>query len=730
MPWIDRFQYVSGVGPVEGRATPVVHWGPRSSKEKTNGPSASVPRRKRKARVENAQWFYDTSSDQRGLRAVLKRSARKGVNIRRETDVKRAPRRTQSAAPVLIPKVGSLGTRFDVLSLDTSDVCVQHMRLGGKARSCVSLLERDTGIKRISDPPDEVLCGDFRRAVRRCFPRGVPTLAELSFKTAQKVVQSFCDDCSNDHESWLNEWKKERFQKVDVSPADVSVFKKAFTANVPRGWNCSKGPYIPNGHASLGAKRKDGGNWNVSDFANHCRPEVVVSSGKPRIVTLYSEYNTRVLTPLHHSLYEKLERWGWLLVGSPTNERVGHLNGGGDLLSFDYEAATDKIRSAYVNAAIDELVDKAVGLSSEEERCLRVLGELRFSPDSEVASVGQPMGSLMSFPLLCLINKAVVDMALNELLLAKKITFKEWTCHRCLINGDDLLLREVRPASSDLYEAICKASRKLGMVVNIEKSMRSELQGEINSTLFENSQKQKKTNVAALYMRPEVNDVLGFAYESTVLESTFKRVVRANAHILAKQQNKGLRALPWRLQRICRKDAKIRRAITSAPVDRREPATNFFAVVDRPSGYFLPRDEEIALIHDRVADVRERAIDAAGRRSKFRTGIRRDAHSFRSARREKPTRDEELILEVLARGWEAKQKDRMAEEEHVAWLLDQPVFIPGWYGGQSLASSLVDWIKGQRKYGKECPQVALESDFIGFDESCESEDGGRSLFAM
>jgi len=186
---------------------------------------------------------------------------------------------------------------------------------------------------------------------------------------------------------------------------------------------------------------------------------------------------------------------------------------------------------------------------------LRVLGEWGLGEGYGEVTRGQPMGSIFSFPLLCLINKTVVDLALTDLLEQGRISFPEWSGHRCLVNGDDLLLREVRK-DTNIRDLIAENGRHIGLVVNLEKSMVSENLAEVNSTLFDSCEKIKKQNVSALWMDPEVDDVLGLAWEASTDVRGFVKIVRANAHILSKQPDKKLYAIPAHLQTACRRDKK------------------------------------------------------------------------------------------------------------------------------------------------------------------------------
>jgi hypothetical protein len=310
-----------------------------------------------------------------------------------------------------------------------------------------------------------------------------------------------------------------------------------------------------------------------------------------------------------------LERKGWLLVGDPTPDRVTGLNGDGSFLSFDYVGATDNIKSAYTQAAIEILIDLSEDLSHQQARCLRVLGKLKLAnsdgepEEHEVFQRGQPMGSVMSFPLLCLINKTLVDLALVDLLEDGVISFNEWTQHRCLINGDDLLLREPK-RKSNLKDAIIRHGSAIGLIVNEEKSGVSDEHAEINSTLFSSSGslKEKKTNANALYMKPNVSDVLGLAYEATSTKKAFIRVVRANAGLLARQEDKFLWKLPYPYQAAVRKDKKIKKSLLLGPLALKDPSLNLFPVVEPPEGYNLSREEVTEVLNSEVDRLREKAI--------------------------------------------------------------------------------------------------------------------------
>jgi hypothetical protein len=219
-----------------------------------------------------------------------------------------------------------------------------------------------------------------------------------------------------------------------------------------------------------------------------------------------------------------------------------------------------------------------------------------------------------------------------------------------------------------LHPAIISHGAEVGLIVNLEKSMVSDQLAEINSTLFvsQGREKEKKTNANALYMKPDVSDVLGLAAEATVSEGGFVQVVRANARLLARQEDKFLWKLPYPLQRLCRKDRKIRKALRSRPVQKRPELANLFPVSPRPEGYDLSREEEVAIIRERVALVRADGLllaqaKASTRRS-FKTTVVQVECSWRSLLKKKKPAGE-TVLSILARAYRTKERDRLVKED-------------------------------------------------------------------
>jgi hypothetical protein len=391
------------------------------------------------------------------------------------------------------------------------------------------------------------------------------------------------------------------------------------------------------------------------------------------VVTLFSEGLAANLTPLHRALYKCLRREGWLLVGSPTRERVEFLNGTGEYaagayVSVDYKSATDNIKLDYVRRAVKVLKEKAgVPLTDDQCRALDVVANLRVGDpesgwrSSVVCQTGQPMGAVMSFPLLCLINKTTVDMAITDMLRRREVSVKEWRSHRCLINGDDLLYRDFKTAPGKLLSGIRFHGSKIGFIVNDEKTMVDAEYGEINSTVFRNGVEERKVNVSSLFMKRDVADVLGYAAQSVVSRRGFRTVVRRNVGLLYGQKEKVQGPLPGSYFSVLQGDSRIRSAICHDPEVSRVPDTNPLPITRKPAGYDLTRVREVAVINREVERLRslKRKVPK-GLRQRTKEG---KLQSVQQALRRKKPRRGESILSVLAHAWEETRWDAVVKED-------------------------------------------------------------------
>jgi len=585
-----------------------------------------------------------------------------------------------------------------LMNLPEATECGRGGALRRKARKIVKLLEVEQDLKAVLQLPSDFVCGTLRAKVRSIYPPKLTLVQELSIKTSAKAESQPCTYCAKSAEGLIEAWKQKRMEPVTHDEGELQEFGRAFSANVPDGWDQRKSPYVPNGHATLDSSRREGGNWVEGSLDAESRVELVHSSGKPRIVTLFSEFNVRTLTPLHTSLYASIKGREWLLQGSPTSEKMDYINSNAEgklWHSFDYKSATDNIKTAYVRCAVDILKSKA-SLSEDEEACMDILGNLSFAGIS--ASSGQPMGSPMSFPLLCLINKTIVDLALTDLMNEGKIGFKEWTRHPALINGDDLLTKST--SKGNLPAAIEKRGGQVGMETNAEKTITSPEYAEINSTVFKNCVIQKKTNVSSLWMTEDIEDVIGFANESCVSVKGFRMVAMSNTTRLSRQKIKivGNLSIARKLALVSKRQLKA--ALRSKVVSPVQRVTELFPVITMPDGYDLSRQEEFDVLTTEVARARKserwkplfeekQKLSACRKVAKVETVKERGFKYFAVMKAQKPSL-ERRTLRCFARAWETKRKEELlADDAH-----DPPGMIVSDLSG---INAMIDAIRYMKK---------------------------------
>jgi len=202
---------------------------------------------------------------------------------------------------------------------------------------------------------------------------------------------------------------------------------------------------------------------------------VVQSAGKPRPLSKFSD-DTLLLKPLHKAIYDHLSTKKWLCRGDVTAEaldKAGFAAGLGDLVSGDYKSATDNLPLEVAELVLKIILRKSnvvpQGIQDYAQRILRPWF-MRSGERVDVTS-GQQMGSLLSFPLLCIQNY---------------IAFR-WACKNrkvecpVLINGDDILFQSSLPGFPDEW---MKVVGEVGLEVECTKTSVASDYGTLNSTLL------------------------------------------------------------------------------------------------------------------------------------------------------------------------------------------------------------------------------------------------------
>jgi len=203
--------------------------------------------------------------------------------------------------------------------------CGRQLENRRKAKKIVKLLGVDQSLKVMRGPgrrpltlPPTISCSELRRTVRNLYAPGLSPVQELSIKTIQKVTDKPCSYCSSVEEGRLIAYEDARLVPKVTCSSHLERFAKAFALNVCQGWDKYRVPYIPNGNSTKENSRKAGGNWNSESFSDGFRSELVWSSGKPRVVTIYSGYNVEVRRlSITLCIVRLKEGIGFLLVAQP-----------------------------------------------------------------------------------------------------------------------------------------------------------------------------------------------------------------------------------------------------------------------------------------------------------------------------------------------------------------------------------------------------------------------------
>jgi len=176
----------------------------------------------------------------------------------------------------------------------------------------------------------------------------------------------------------------------------------------------------------------------------------LAESLKIRVITKGPAMTGFALKPLQKFLWSAVKRHpAFTLIGEPVNKwtvqnRLGaNLLPGEAYLSGDYSAATDNL-APWVSETLANRIAMRIGLT-EDERVLfvKALTQHVFVDEKGVERPqrwGQLMGSVASFPVLCIANAAMCRWSL-ELAYSRKMRLSDTSL---LINGDDCLFRTTR----------------------------------------------------------------------------------------------------------------------------------------------------------------------------------------------------------------------------------------------------------------------------------------------
>lgn len=283
------------------------------------------------------------------------------------------------------------------------------------------------------------------------------------------------------------EEKRKESGEVFVGPADC------------RERNC----YVPDQQGCLETSKLEGG--TLATAPEECslddslvRAGVAKTKGKFRTVTMQSARVKRVLRPVHTALYDHLSSFGWLVRGDVTRADFdavfNDLQVGEKIISGDYTAATDNIYQEAV-LAIVEVLSEDQDLEEEERKVLvGSFTNLRWvsrSGKQWPILRGSMMGNLVSFPILCLLNKACYDITCD-------IFFGSGVRRISRMNGDDCLFAGTR----EFFALWRKVTGAYGLIVNESKTGIEDYWADLNSQPCSRLRKGLNPKPGLSFLRP------------------------------------------------------------------------------------------------------------------------------------------------------------------------------------------------------------------------------------
>jgi len=196
-----------------------------------------------------------------------------------------------------------------------------------------------------------------------------------------------------------------------------------------------------------------------------------------------------VLRPVHECLYDFISRKPWLVRGDVTKDHVKYvvddMRDGEKIISGDYRSATDNIYTDVVEAIVRCLAEAPSLNPEERELMIESFRAERLhwrsgSGMSHPIYRGSMMGNLLSFPVLCLLNRATVGLARSLRYRRSGMRYAA-KIRPVIINGDDIAF-----TGDDVdYVNWKRVTSCFGLVVNDEKTGVSPLRLELNSRSFE-----------------------------------------------------------------------------------------------------------------------------------------------------------------------------------------------------------------------------------------------------
>jgi hypothetical protein len=331
---------------------------------------------------------------------------------------------------------------------------------------------------------------------------------DATIKSCNRIFDVPCFGCDL---LAANKASEEWMARVDEDPVFGNLISQLYTERLKRnvreltgGWGkrleqCRKDAvepitsadvYVPDTQGCLETTMGEGGTLGTSDSecagdSSLVRLGVAKTKGKHRVVTMQSARVKRTLRPVHNALYDHLSSFDWLVRGDVRKEDFVAVSDAAKMskewvISGDYKEATNNIYLPAVEAIVDVLSEDPYLTESEKTTLVSSFRSLRYQvgcckiAEKFPINRGSMMGNLVSFPLLCILNKACHDIACEEVygMNVKRIG---------RFNGDDCCF----PGSKAMYMKWRHVTSLFGLIVNEDKTEFSNRWIDLNSQSFD-----------------------------------------------------------------------------------------------------------------------------------------------------------------------------------------------------------------------------------------------------
>lgn len=280
----------------------------------------------------------------------------------------------------------------------------------------------------------------------------------------------------------------------------------------------------------------------------NAEPQGLAEAMKVRVITKGPPITYTYLKPIQRFMHRTLKQHPvFQLIGNGGvsakvlySQQLDYMYPHEKLNSGDYNDATNKLKSWVSEVIVRNLSQRKNMDLSDNDRDLMIRALTGHVIRGKEQTSGQLMGSIVSFPVLCIANAALCRAAM-EYQTGKPIRLDE---ARLLINGDDCLF----PISDQGREFWIKMGQVMGLEVNVAKSFHSSEFCNINSRDYTLTQSKYDTNEYVIEEVPFINAGLMYGYKRSEGRTGVKDIVDGR-YTLGASARELMKNCPWDLRK-------------------------------------------------------------------------------------------------------------------------------------------------------------------------------------